>query len=473
MNALWIESQLAEDQRAALTASLESIRQEQSKRAISLIEDCRRSEPRDLLLGWAYMNLGKCEQALAYLAPLLLGERAALTPAGDTQFLRVLAEAASAQDPELASILDTSRGVATSPHASRVIKEFFFNVANRQTAYLKSVDEGKRVEARLKRERQQRGLTFRLEFLKCYSSYTPLTDDGDHGVGGGYFLVAGGFGCVIDPGHNFLENFAKRHTLGDIDAIVVTHAHDDHCADLPALLSLLYRKSKHANSPIQLYLDKGTFNQYKQLIDASDYVKKPYCPLEASFKQWSPSSGFLELSETLTLRPIPAKHTVVRGDDGTDAVGLHFILHTPKSGDINVVISGDTAWDPDAMTEIYETFRPYQPVLVPHVSTASEKEGLGILGLVKGEDGYLDNHLGIRGTIEMIQACTPCRIVLSEIGEELKKVIDHLSERIHAAFNVPCSIGMIDESAREIVDLMPYARDRNLTERKPAKRSEE
>ena len=64
-------------------------------------------------------------------------------------------------------------------------------------------------------------------------------------MGGGYFLALGDYGCVIDPGHHFLENFYKPpRTLADIDCVIVTHFHDDHYSNLPALLSLLYQRWK-------------------------------------------------------------------------------------------------------------------------------------------------------------------------------------------------------------------------------------
>ena len=48
-------------------------------------------------------------------------------------------------------------------------------------------------------------------------------------------------GIVIDPGFDFIQNFREAgFFLNDIDYILITHAHNDHSADLEALTSLLH-----------------------------------------------------------------------------------------------------------------------------------------------------------------------------------------------------------------------------------------
>jgi glyoxylase-like metal-dependent hydrolase (beta-lactamase superfamily II) len=55
-----------------------------------------------------------------------------------------------------------------------------------------------------------------------------------HAVGGGYFLTLGGYGCVIDPGHHFLDNFfGKNHSIDDVNAIILTHFHNYHYGFVP------------------------------------------------------------------------------------------------------------------------------------------------------------------------------------------------------------------------------------------------
>jgi len=59
--------------------------------------------------------------------------------------------------------------------------------------------------------------------------------------GGGYYLRWRGKGIAIDPGFDFIQNLASaKLAIGDIDAVVLTHGHNDHYIDLDPILSLLY-----------------------------------------------------------------------------------------------------------------------------------------------------------------------------------------------------------------------------------------
>jgi tetratricopeptide (TPR) repeat protein len=80
-----------------------------------------------------------------------------------------------------------------------------------------------------------------LLMLRRWNSYTPIIADNFHiGKGGGYFLKVKGKGIVIDPGFNFIDNFRGAGGLfHEIDAVLVSHAHDVYTADLEAILTLL------------------------------------------------------------------------------------------------------------------------------------------------------------------------------------------------------------------------------------------
>lgn len=59
--------------------------------------------------------------------------------------------------------------------------------------------------------------------------------------GGGCFLKWQGKGIAIDPGFNYISNLAKVGlSIGNIDAIIITHGHNDHYIDLDPILTLLY-----------------------------------------------------------------------------------------------------------------------------------------------------------------------------------------------------------------------------------------
>jgi len=76
------------------------------------------------------------------------------------------------------------------------------------------------------------------EVLRNWNSFTPLVTD--H-TGGGYFVHAWGEGIVVDPGFSFLKNFKHAsHRFTEIDRVLITHSHNDHCGDFESLLNLLF-----------------------------------------------------------------------------------------------------------------------------------------------------------------------------------------------------------------------------------------
>lgn len=93
-----------------------------------------------------------------------------------------------------------------------------------------------------------------------------------HYTGGGYFLVHGGFGVVVDPGYNFLQQIYDTvppdteqasqgtrpwgYTVEDIDVVIVTHNHWDHHADLETILRS--RRSR----PLWVYCPKEVAEMY-------------------------------------------------------------------------------------------------------------------------------------------------------------------------------------------------------------------
>ncbi|MBD3418583.1 MAG: MBL fold metallo-hydrolase [Chitinivibrionales bacterium] len=273
-----------------------------------------------------------------------------------------------------------------------------------------------------------------LEFPKQFSSYTPVMDSyGRKAVGGGYFLVINGYGCVIDPGHHFLQNFfCLGRTINDIDAIFVTHFHDDHYADLPALLSLLYRRSKaKPDSKVDVFLDSETFNLFNPILSTADYVGK--------LERLS-SSKKLEYESPMQISAecLPTHHNVFGKYD--TGVGLHFKLKLKGS---SIIITGDTAWNEEI--EKYYRMRFHElnaaKILIAHVSTVHKDEGAII-----GADYYVENpmphknHLAIYGLCKCISATRPERVILSEIGEELEGIIDKIGEIISEHYQVAVSV---------------------------------
>lgn len=52
----------------------------------------------------------------------------------------------------------------------------------------------------------------------------------------GYLLEHGGFRLLLDPGYAIVPRLLERIDATDVDAVLVSHSHPDHCADLHPLL---------------------------------------------------------------------------------------------------------------------------------------------------------------------------------------------------------------------------------------------
>lgn len=53
---------------------------------------------------------------------------------------------------------------------------------------------------------------------------------------GGYLIEHAGFRLLVDPGHATMTHLVEHAAPESIDAVIVTHGHGDHCADLNAVL---------------------------------------------------------------------------------------------------------------------------------------------------------------------------------------------------------------------------------------------
>jgi ribonuclease BN (tRNA processing enzyme) len=52
----------------------------------------------------------------------------------------------------------------------------------------------------------------------------------------GYLVEHAGFRVLIDPGYAIMPRLLEMHDAADVDAVLVSHGHPDHCADLNPLL---------------------------------------------------------------------------------------------------------------------------------------------------------------------------------------------------------------------------------------------
>ncbi|OEV03669.1 MBL fold metallo-hydrolase [Streptomyces oceani] len=76
---------------------------------------------------------------------------------------------------------------------------------------------------------------------------------------GGYLLEHDGFRLLLDPGYATLPRLLRHCEPADVDAVLVSHGHPDHCADLNPLLRARALADRPA-APLRLYAPPGALD---------------------------------------------------------------------------------------------------------------------------------------------------------------------------------------------------------------------
>ncbi len=205
----------------------------------------------------------------------------------------------------------------------------------------------------------------RLSVLRRWNSFTPaLSSPVNQSKGGGYFLHFSykeeSLGIVIDPGYDFLENFfSQGFKIGDIDVVLVSHAHPDHTDNLGSILSLFYemngRLGKYYHNKkavnkktLTLILSPGVFEHYGRIIKPSEEVLKDIIVVHAK-------EG--EETEIIFKHPFKENEKIIveiqafgtSHKDLSQFQSLGFRIIAKENGTNATVIgyTGDAKWDKD------------------------------------------------------------------------------------------------------------------------------
>lgn len=77
----------------------------------------------------------------------------------------------------------------------------------------------------------------------------------------GHLVEGGGARVLVDCGHGVLANLGRAIDPLSLDAVIISHAHIDHFADVYALKALLRYAPEGPADPLPLYLPEGLFEQ--------------------------------------------------------------------------------------------------------------------------------------------------------------------------------------------------------------------
>lgn len=235
-------------------------------------------------------------------------------------------------------------------------------------------------------------------------------------------------GIAIDPGYDFYSIFRDLGLgIADIDAIIITHDHDDHTESVEGILSLLAKYNDHneerKTKVLDIFGSAGVLLKFHGLLSATDLFGNR----EINFKLLVPGAEIKEVEGTplkekhgFTLSILPAYHTE-RWTNQESAVGL--IIHTSipdvkNGGALNIGITGDTRYE----TGIGRAYQDTQ-VLLLNIGSVEKEEGK-----------LLSQHLGMLGCINLIKEARlgkPLLAILTEFGEEFsgkREIISRIIE---------------------------------------------
>lgn len=266
-----------------------------------------------------------------------------------------------------------------------------------------------------------------LLILRKWNSYTPILNI-TNSKGGGYFICYKGQGIIIDPGLNFLENFfTVGLSLKDINHIFISHAHNDHMADLESIITLLYKynssltdSEKDKEHKISLYMNIGSYKKYITNLNLKDKtsINKIFV-LNPDIK--------LEIDENIKIETIKANHDEIL----SDSYCLSFVF---RLGNKTITFTNDSGYTNEYGSKI-EDSKP--DILIAHIGTIKEFEFK--------ELKYYTKHLGINGLMEILDKSEAEINIVSEFGEELKHLRGNIAKSLSEVYNktvIPGDIGI-------------------------------
>lgn len=245
-------------------------------------------------------------------------------------------------------------------------------------------------------------------FPRGWSSTSPfvatvLPDDVNPITGGGYYLRWKGQGVVIDPGIDFLRNFHGLDgpfSITDIDAVLVSHCHLDHVADLPAINSLVWDSEGYLGSmsSVNLYADENTIENYSGMLGDGVNVRSI-----------GDESDEIDVAGGITIQPFQVNHSI------SPCYGFQIEL---LDGNMTIGYTADTEYF-DQLPESLEG----SDVVVAHYSKQYAQDI---------DDELSEKHLGLYGLNELLSELDPEVFLIGEWsaneGDRRREILDSLEQ---------------------------------------------
>jgi len=275
--------------------------------------------------------------------------------------------------------------------------------------------------------------------FKRWNSTSPVHSS-PSSLGGGYFLIWHHKGIVIDPGYDYVSTFIRSFSIEDINAVIVTHDHPDHCNDIPKILNLLHevnkikRQRRQRAHRIEFYVSLGVHQRYGEMLRSEPNA------LETRIVPGDPIS----LSRCrLDARSTRTQHPETNGLN----TGFGIRLRSLPAGRLDIGVTSDTAYFSGLENE-FDGVR----ILVAHIGRLRDPVTHSFSG----------NHLSFPGIVALVTLFSrvPELVVVSEFGEESKgdeyreticqKLEQHLLNQGKNVRCIPADLNMCIELGRTL-----------------------
>ncbi|HUU17587.1 MAG TPA: MBL fold metallo-hydrolase [Sedimentisphaerales bacterium] len=208
----------------------------------------------------------------------------------------------------------------------------------------------------------------------------------------------------MDPGHDFLMNFHdQKFHLRELDAVLVSHNHPDHTHDLKSIDDVKYEmwaNSKKKPKPYSLVLDNDTDRSTEEWTREPKGFRKP--PIRVDANRQDKVDLYKEAGLPFNVDSFKVEHT----KDVPNAVGYRVSCMKEQKPILTVGFSCDTKYFPELCND---DELGGCDILVAHMSQPEIPE---LKDPVNAK--FKEEHLGYRGTIELIKRCKPKLTIISE-----------------------------------------------------------
>jgi ribonuclease BN (tRNA processing enzyme) len=219
-----------------------------------------------------------------------------------------------------------------------------------------------------------------------------------------HLIFTGDHTIVVDLGPGSIWGLVRHGNIGlpDIDLILFTHLHMDHCADLAPFLFALRSGNLARSKPLYISGPEGLLEYYRKLQLIWEHRVDP-AGFDLVMNEWGEE---VFPWHTCSVNAAPTLHPVSN---------LAWRIDSGAAGECSIVITGD-GQPTDELVKL--------AVSVDHILVAESAAGPGEL---------IEGHMNPAEAGELASLCCSKKLILNHInpGAEAEKIIEEAMTRFH------------------------------------------